>query len=174
MKTQNHVHGHKKAIFAGSFDPTTNGHVWIIQQGSRLFDELEVAVGVNPDKRSTFTLAEKLTMLQAITKSLPNVTVSHFENQYLVDYAQHLDCRYLLRGLRSTDDFVYEQRMHTINTKLAPTLHAVYLMSPPEFTDVSSSTLKDMIRAKVSEEHLSKLIPASTLEVVRKYYSADF
>jgi pantetheine-phosphate adenylyltransferase len=90
----------KKAIYAGSFDPITNSHLWMIEQGAR-FDELVVAIGTNPDRQYTFTLEERMTMIQEATSALPRISIAHFAQQFLVDYAHSVHAQYVLRGIRS-------------------------------------------------------------------------
>ena len=95
----------RKAVYAGSFDPPTNGHMYMIREGARLFDELVVAVGHNPDKKTTFSLEQRLRLLREVTSGLENVRIDEFESQYLVRYAARIGAGYMLRGLRNSDDF---------------------------------------------------------------------
>ena len=98
----------RRAVYAGSFDPITNGHLWMIKEGSYLFDELVVAVGVNPDKRYSFSLDERLQMLNSTIGHIPSVTIGSFTNKFLVHYAEEIDARYILRGIRNVNDYSYE------------------------------------------------------------------
>ena len=93
-----------KAVYAGSFDPITNGHLWMIAQGARLFDELVVAIGINPDKRYTFDLDTRLSMLRESVEPFDNVSVASFENQYLVNYAGDIGAGHIIRGQPGWDD----------------------------------------------------------------------
>src|SRR5689334_13386532 len=95
-------------VYAGSFDPLTVGHLWMIQQGVQLFDELIVAVGVNPDKKYTFGLDERLVMLRESTKKFRNVSVAAFSNRYLINYAQEVSATHILRGIRTESDYEFE------------------------------------------------------------------
>src|SRR5436190_1281297 len=95
----------KTGVYAGSFDPLTVGHMWMIQEGARLFDRLIVAVGVNPEKRYTFSLDERLVMLRDATKAVPNVSVASFSNRFLIHYAQLVGASHILRGVRSESDY---------------------------------------------------------------------
>lgn len=135
----------RKAVYAGSFDPITNGHLWMIEQGSELFDRLVVAIGINPDKRYTFSLDERVDMLRRSTKTLPNVEVQTFENQFLVNYASSVDARYVLRGIRTEGDYEYERGMRHINSDLNPQIVTTFLMPPREIAEISSSLVKGLV-----------------------------
>ena len=89
------------AVYAGSFDPLTVGHLWMIEQGVSLFDRLIVSVGINPEKRYTFSLEDRLDMLRASLKQFRNLAVTSFSNRYLIDYAQTVGATHILRGIRS-------------------------------------------------------------------------
>src|SRR5690349_18907493 len=108
------------AVYAGSFDPLTIGHVWMIEQGIRLFDQVVVAIGVNPDKRYAFGLEERVEMLRSSTKGYRNVKVDTFSNQFLIDYARSVGGSHILRGIRSESDYEYERVMRNINGDLNP------------------------------------------------------
>ena len=95
----------KKAVYAGSFDPITNGHLWMIEQGANLFDELVIAVGVNPDKQCTFSLEERVRMVRQSTEAITQIVVDSFEARFLVHYAASIDARYILRGIRNGEDY---------------------------------------------------------------------
>ena len=95
----------KRGVYAGSFDPVTNGHLWMIRQGVALFDELIVAIGDNPDKNYTFSVSERAEMLRKTTQEYPNLRVEVFEKLFLVDYAQMVGANYIVRGIR-TDELV--------------------------------------------------------------------
>jgi cytidyltransferase-like protein len=97
----------RKAVYAGSFDPITLGHQWIIEQAASLFDQLVVAIGVNPDKRATFTVEERLRFILETTSGIATCAVAAFENKYLVDYADQIGAGYVIRGIRNESDFTY-------------------------------------------------------------------
>ncbi len=107
-----------RAVYAGSFDPPTLGHLWMIRQAQSMFDELIVAIGINPDKRNTYTVAERQDMLCAITDNFPNVRIEVFQNRFLVHYAREVDAGFIVRGIRSTSDYEYERSMRHINSDL--------------------------------------------------------
>src|SRR5262245_33763392 len=110
MKTKRRL-----GVYAGSFDPLTVGHLWMIEQGVALFDKLVVAVGINPEKRYTFTLEDRLRMLRESLRQFPNLAVTSFSNAYLIDYAQEIGATHILRGIRSESDYEYERTMRNIN-----------------------------------------------------------
>lgn len=159
---------HRKAIYAGSFDPPTNGHLWMIEQAARLFDELEVAVGTNPNKQSAFTTDEKLKMLETITQPNKNVHVSQFEDRLLVEYAKQLGCQYIVRGLRSEADFSYEKTMQDTNHVLNPDIQTIFLIAPLELVPVSSSFVKNLVGKKDWQKAASGYVPAIVLEALAK------
>ncbi len=147
----------KSGVYAGSFDPLTVGHMWMIEQGARLFDRLTVAVGVNPDKKYTFPMEERLVMLRESTKHFRNVSVSSFSNRYLIDYAQLIGATHILRGIRTESDYEFERTMRNINGDLDASICTVFLMPPRGIAEVSSSMVKGLIG------------PVGWQKIVRKY-----
>ncbi len=152
----------RACVYAGSFDPPTMGHMFMIHEGAKLFDTFIVAVGDNPDKASTFALDERLLMLRTLTKKIPNVQVDHFTYQYLVDYAKKKGAAHVLRGIRNEDDYAYERTMRNVNGDMAPGITTVFLMPPREIAEVSSSFVKDLVGPdgwqKVVEPYLPKSV----------------
>jgi pantetheine-phosphate adenylyltransferase len=149
----------RHAVYAGSFDPITNGHLWMIENGSRLFDRLTVAVGVNPEKRYLFPLAERLAMLRAAVAHLPNVTVASFENLFLVNYARDVGAAYILRGIRNEQDYGYERGMRYVNAEFDPAITTAFLIPPREYAEVSSSFVKGLVGPAGWEAVLRKYVP---------------
>src|SRR6202000_1944144 len=132
-------------VYAGSFDPPTIGHLWMIEQGVRLFDRLIVAVGVNPDKKYTFTLDARLEMLRDSTKKFRNVSIASFSNRYLINYAQTVGASHILRGIRTESDYEFERTMRNINGDLDPKICTIFLMPPRGIAEVSSSMVRGLI-----------------------------
>jgi len=147
-------------VYAGSFDPLTVGHLWMIEQGVRLFDRLVVAVGINPDKKYSFSLRDRLGMLQASTRPLRNLTVASFSNRYLIDYAHSIGATHILRGIRSESDYEFERTMRNINGDLDSGICTVFLMPPRDIAEVSSSMVKGLVG------------PVGWKKVVRNYVPA--
>lgn len=164
----------RSAVYAGSFDPPTNGHLWVIEQGAELFDELRVAVAYNPDKpQSRFTPAERVEMLEHITEPFDNVTVDSFTtDQYTVQYARQLGSRFLLRGLRNAADYDYESSISTINRMIAPEINTVLLPGPVELLIVSSSTVKSLVGPNEWEKTVGNYVPDFVLGALKQKFEA--
>jgi len=149
----------RTAVYAGSFDPPTNGHLWMIQRGLEMFDQLIVAIGNNPSKRYSFTVEERLEMLRASTKPADHLEIAHFDNRYLVDYARKMGAKYVLRGIRSSHDYEYERVMRHINADMAPEITTVFLMPPRDIAEVSSNMIKSLIGPRGWEETVRRYVP---------------
>lgn len=130
------------AVYPGSFDPMTNGHLDLIQRGARVFDRLIVAVAVNAAKAPLFTVAERLAILRRHAAALANVEVDHFDG-LLVDYCRRRDARVILRGLRTVSDFEYEFQMALTNRSYAD-IETVFVMPSQEYAFVSARLLKEI------------------------------
>jgi pantetheine-phosphate adenylyltransferase len=154
----------KKAVYAGSFDPITNGHLWMIEQGARLFDVLVVAIGVNPDKSYTFSLQERMAMIEQATSTLPQITVDSFDQQFLVDFAYTVDAQYILRGIRNEADYAFERGMRHINEDLRAEIITVFMMPPREMAEVSSSFVRGLIGPKGWERVIQRYVPEATYQ----------
>lgn len=152
-------HPRRLGVYAGSFDPLTVGHLWMIDQGVRLFDRLVAAIGTNPDKRYTFTVEERLDMLRKSLKPFRNVTVVTFANRYLIDFAQSLGATHVLRGIRSESDYEYERTMRYINGDLDGKICTVFLMPPRDIAEVSSSMVKGLVGPQGWQEVVRKYVP---------------
>jgi pantetheine-phosphate adenylyltransferase len=146
-------------VYAGSFDPLTIGHLWMIQQGVGLFDRLVVAVGINPEKRYTFSLEERLALLRTSLKKFRNVSVATFSNRYLIDYAQSIGASHILRGIRSASDYEFERTMRNINGDLDQSICTVFLMPPRDIAEVSSSMVKGLVGPKGWQRVVRKYVP---------------
>src|SRR6267142_5474380 len=149
----------KSGVYAGSFDPLTVGHLWMIEQGVRLFRRLTVAVGVNPEKKYTFALEERLAMLRESTKTFRNVSVASFSNRYLIHYAQEVGATHMLRGIRSESDYEFERTMRNINGDLDSTICTVFLMPPRGIAEVSSSMVRGLIGPDGWQKIVRKYVP---------------
>jgi pantetheine-phosphate adenylyltransferase len=132
-------------VYAGSFDPPTCGHVWMIEQGARLFGKLIVAAARNPEKTYTFPLDQRLGWLREIAGTHENVEVVSIENEFLAHFARDRGADFVLRGIRNEADYAYERAMRYVNTDLNPGLKSVFLMPPRELCEISSSFVKGMI-----------------------------
>ncbi len=163
-----------RVVYAGSFDPPTKGHVWMIEEGAKLFHSLIVAVGTNPEKRDTFTVPERIAMLQELTEALPakNIEVAAFDNRYLVDYAKSTNAEYILRGIRSPADFEYERVMRHINADLCPEVTTVFLMPPRQIAEVSSSLVKGMVGPDGWQETVNRFVPAVVFKKLEEKFGS--
>ena len=132
------------AIYPGTFDPLTLGHLDLIQRASHIFDHVIVAVVVNSRKKTSFTAEDRLEMAKASVKGLKNVRVDAFDG-LLVEYARSLEIHVLLRGIRAFSDFEYEFQMALTNRKLAPEIETVFLMPKESFSYISSSTVREVM-----------------------------
>lgn len=149
----------RTAVYAGSFDPPTNGHLWMIERGLEMFDRLIVAIGSNPSKSYSFTVDERLDFLRESTCSCERLEIAHFDNRYLVDYAKKMDAKYVLRGIRSPNDYEYERVMRHINADMAPEITTVFLMPPRDIAELSSSMIKSLTGPHGWEETVRRYVP---------------
>ena len=143
------------AVYPGSFDPLTNGHVDIIERGARLFDRIVLAVSVNPDKRPLFSVEERIEILREVFRSRPNVEVESF-NGLLVDYAHTRGADVIVRGLRAISDFEYEMQMALMNRRLDREIETVFMMPDERYTYLSSRLAKEVFALGGS---ISGLVP---------------
>ncbi|TSC82814.1 MAG: pantetheine-phosphate adenylyltransferase [Parcubacteria group bacterium Gr01-1014_19] len=148
-----------KAIYGGTFDPPTYGHFWMIEQGAKLFDQLVVAVAVNPHKKCLFTPEERVEMLQKGMVLPENVQVVTMNAGLLVSNAFALGANFILRGIRSTTDFVYEYGMRNVNRDINSSIETVFLTPPREIAEVSSSMVKELVRADGGVKFILKYAP---------------
>lgn len=132
-----------KAVFPGSFDPPTNGHLDIIQRASKLFDDLDVVISVNPNKQYMFTESERLDMLKELLKDYKNVQV-HLWEGLIVNYAKEKGAKVLIRGIRSSNDFSYEFELAHMNQNLNPQIETMFLPSKEKWGVVKSSSIKEL------------------------------
>jgi pantetheine-phosphate adenylyltransferase len=132
-----------KAIYPGSFDPPTNGHLDLIERGSKIFDELVVAILRNPEKSPLFSLADRRKMLEAMTSGFENVSVDTFDG-LTVDYALRVEARAILRGIRAVSDYEYELQMALMNRKLQPGLETVFMMPADKYSYLSSRLVREV------------------------------
>jgi pantetheine-phosphate adenylyltransferase len=131
------------AIFPGSFDPLTNGHVDIVLRSTQLFERVLIAVLVNADKKPLFSAGERVDIIREVFREYPNVEVDSFEG-LLVDYARGRRASAIVRGLRAVSDFEYEFQMALMNRHLEPTLETVFMMPAEQYTYLSSRLIKEV------------------------------
>jgi pantetheine-phosphate adenylyltransferase len=134
----------KIAVFPGSFDPITIGHVDLVRRALPLFDQIIVAVGVNSTKKTLFTLEQRLGWLRQVFEQDPKVKVDYFEN-LTAHYCQRIGARFLLRGLRNASDFDYEKTISQLNHIVGEGIETVFLIAQPEYTHISSTIVREII-----------------------------
>jgi pantetheine-phosphate adenylyltransferase len=131
------------AVYPGSFDPLTNGHVDIISRGARLFDRIIVAILVNAEKAPLFTMDERVEIIRSVFKTHSNVEVDTFDG-LLVDYVERRDAQVIVRGLRAVSDFEFEFQMALMNRRLRPKIETVFMMPAEQYTYISSRLIKEV------------------------------
>ncbi|MBE6046511.1 MAG: pantetheine-phosphate adenylyltransferase [Clostridiales bacterium] len=153
-----------KALYSGSFDPLTMGHLDIIERAAKLYDELTIGIIVNPSKQAMFTLEEREEMLKEVLKDYDNVNVDHFSG-LLADYVNRSGFDVVVRGLRNTTDFDYEMQMAQVNDRLFnDSTETVFLMADPRYSFISSSVVREVsslggnIEGLVPEEILKRMV----------------
>jgi pantetheine-phosphate adenylyltransferase len=154
----------KRAIYPGSFDPITNGHLDIVRRASSLFDEVIVAVSKSADKKPTFSLDDRVSMVKLALADIKNARVLPFET-LLVRFAKEQNVRVLVRGLRAVSDFEYELQMGYANESLDPNIETIYLMPTLKYAFISASAVRSILR---HEGRIDHLVPPSVAEFMQK------
>ncbi len=157
----------KIAVYPGSFDPVTNGHIDLIRRGSKVFDELYVAVACNQEKNSLFSVCERMEMIEEIFSENPRVKVSTFDG-LLINYVQEMNAHAIIRGLRAVSDFEYEFQMALMNRNLAPSIETFFMMSKDTYMYVSSRIVKELASLGGT---VSGLVHPLVEERIKKKYS---
>ncbi len=157
----------KIAVYAGTFDPVTNGHIDIIQRASKMYDILHVTIFANPKKTGLFSIDERICLLQESTKHISNVLVSHSDS-LAVNYAKEVGANVLVRGLRATMDFEYELQLAFSNQYIDDEVDMVFLMTKPNHSFISSSSVKEI----ASHNHcVSGLVPRCVEVALKKKFN---
>jgi pantetheine-phosphate adenylyltransferase len=133
------------AIYAGTFDPITLGHLWIIKAGAKMFDKLVVAVGTNPEKTCYFSLDDRIQMIKESINGFKNVVVDNYTDKFLIKHAESIGAKYILRGIRSTADYEYEKSLSYVNRHLNDDIITVFILPPRELIEISSSIVRGLI-----------------------------
>ncbi len=133
------------AVFPGSFDPITQGHVSIVKRAARLFDEIIVAIGVNADKKAMFQVEMRKQWIETVFKDIPEVRVELYQG-LTIDFCRKVDANFILRGLRTAADFEFERGIGQVNKLLATEIETVFLLTEAKYTPISSSIVRDVIR----------------------------
>ncbi len=155
------------AVYPGSFDPITYGHLDIIQRGTSIFDKITVAVLINPTKKSLFTIEERIALIKEATKNMPNVDVESFDG-LLVDYMRQNEGNTIVKGLRAVSDFEYELQMASINRKLNKDIETFFMMTSNNYSYLSSSIVKDVAK---HDGDVSDLVPPVVVKALKAKYA---
>lgn len=158
----------RRAIYPGSFDPITNGHLDVIQRAARLFDEVIVAVAFNEQKHSLFQVDERVDLLRETTSGIPNVSVSRFDG-LLVDFARSQGASAVVRGLRAVSDFEFEFQMALMNRKLEPGIETIFMMPAEKYTYLSSRIVKEIARLG---GNVDAFVPESVAATLRQKFAS--
>ncbi len=154
----------KKAVYAGSFDPITNGHLEVLKRSLKIFDEVYLLLAVNPKKSGAFTIEERLSMMKEAVKDMPNVIVDYYDG-LTVDYCKKVNAPSIIRGLRAVSDFEYEFQLAAANEYAAPEIDMVFFMARKEENFVSSSSVLELRKGGVD---VSSLVPPCVIKMFEK------
>lgn len=157
----------RRAIYPGSFDPVTNGHLDVIQRASQLFDEVVVAVAFNDAKNPLFTAEERVSLLKRVVKNVRNAKVASFDG-LLMEFARESKACAVVRGLRAVSDFEFEFQMALMNRKLEPKIETLFLTPKEEYTYLSSRIVKEIARLGGD---VAEFVPALVVKELRRKYS---
>jgi pantetheine-phosphate adenylyltransferase len=162
----------RTAVFTGTFDPITLGHLDVIRRGRLLFDHLVVGIGVNPNKAALFTIDERVELARRVVAAFDNVSVESFE-ELTVQFVSRIGARVILRGVRTLSDMEYEFGMSLTNYRLDPSVETVFLMADGEYSHVSSSLIKQVARYGGGAA-LGRFVPAELVDpIIAKLREAD-
>lgn len=157
----------KTAIYPGSFDPITYGHLEVLETGSKIFDKVIIAVSNNCNKKGFLTPEIRKTLIEKSVQHLPNVEVDLFDG-LTIEYARKHNATVLLRGLRAVSDFEYEMQLSQTNSALAEEIKTVFLITKPEYSFISSSTVKEVF---LNNGDISKFVPNVVADYLTKEYN---
>ena len=156
----------KIAVFPGSFDPITNGHIDIVRRFAPLFDKIIVAVGINSAKKGLFSLEQRLEWLEEVFANDPNIDVGSFEG-LTVNFCKKENAQYLVRGLRNASDFDYEKTISQLNNIIGDNVETVFFISKPEYSHISSTIVREIIKGKGD---ISTFVPEFMAEAINEVY----
>lgn len=154
----------KIAIYPGSFDPVTKGHIDILERASKMFDKVIIAVLKNSSKKSFLPVKDRVELIKQSIKDIKNAEVAFFEG-LTVEYARKTEAKFLIRGLRAVSDFEYEMQLSQANMSIAPDIGTVFLITKPKYNFISSGIVKEL--ASYGED-VSKFVPESVVEYFKK------
>lgn len=153
----------KIALYPGSFDPITNGHLDVLERASQMFDKVVIAVLKHPEKKSFLSVEKRVELIKDATKGIKNVSVDSFDG-LTVEYARNIGARFLIRGLRTITDFEYEVQLCQTNQVIAPDIETVFLSTKPQHNFISSSIVRELSNHKTD---ISKFVPKNVVEYLQ-------
>ena len=156
----------KIAVFPGSFDPITDGHIDLVRRFAPLFDEIIVAVGVNTSKKGLFSLEQRLSWLEKVFEDDHNIEVGSFEG-LTVNYCKEKKAQYLVRGLRNASDFDYEKTISQLNNIIGDNVETLFFISKPEYSHISSTIVREIIKGKGD---ISTFVPEFIADDINEVY----
>ena len=156
----------KTAIYPGSFDPITKGHLDVLKRAADIFDKVIIAVSVNINKKSFLPIEDRIQLIKEVVKDIPNVEVDSYEG-LTINYAKEKHANVLIRGLRAVSDFEYEMQLSQANGALSEDIHTVFLITKPEYNFISSGTVKEITYMKGD---ITKFVP----EPIAKYLKENY
>ena len=159
----NCISNEKIALYPGSFDPITNGHLDVLERASAMFDKVVIAVLKHPDKKSFLTTEQRVELIEQATKHMENVCVDSFDG-LTVEYARNIGAKFLIRGLRTITDFEYEVQLCQTNQVIAPDIDTVFLPTKPQHNFISSSIVRELSNHKTD---ISKFVPKNVVEYLQ-------
>ena len=157
----------RRAVYPGTFDPVTYGHLDVIKRGSKIFDELVVAVGHNPLKDPLFTINERMDMISKNTKNISNIKVDCFKGM-LIDYVKEMQTNVILRGIRTVSDFEYEFQRALTNRVLKTDIETVFVMTSQEYSFLNSSLIKEAVSLGGD---ISKFVPSDVEKLLQQKFA---
>jgi pantetheine-phosphate adenylyltransferase len=153
----------KIALYPGSFDPITNGHLDVLERASAMFDEVVIAVLKHPEKKSFLTVEQRVELIKNATKDMKNIFVDSFDG-LTVEFARQIGAKFLIRGLRTITDFEYEVQLCQTNQVIAPDIDTVFLSTKPQHNFISSSIVRELSKHKTD---ISKFVPKNVVEYLQ-------
>lgn len=156
----------RSALYAGSFDPITFGHIDIIERATCQFDHLFIGVAYNPDKKQLFSREERIQLIEEATRYLGTVSVISFQGEYTVRKAKELECQSLIRGVRTLQDFSAEAQMSDLNHDLEPDIETTVYFARQSLGNVSSSAVKGFVGPKGWQDAIRKFVPSNVIDAL--------
>ena len=152
-----------RSLMPGSFDPPTNGHLNLIERASRIYDEIEVVIAANVQKTYTFSAEERFDMMKELVEPFPNVNV-HLWDRLIVEFAEKVDARIMIRGVRALADFAYEFELSMVNKGLNPKVETIFMPTDPKYFVLRSSQIKELARLDGDISHMVPDVVARALK----------